>query len=140
MSPEEKARLVIDEKLEQAGWVVQDKNQMNLFVSNNSVNGVAVREFSTNDGGEVDYALFIDGTPVGLIEAKAESEGLHLSSSAKEQNNRYIQAGLKGSYDKEDLRFIYEATNTRIEFTDLKDPKPRSRTIYCFHQPETLKG
>lgn len=139
MSPEEKARLVIDEKLEQAGWVVQDKNQMNLFVSNNSVNGVAVREFSTNDGGEVDYALFIDGTPVGLIEAKAESEGLHLSSSAKEQNNRYIQAGLKGSYDKEDLRFIYEATNTRIEFTDLKDPKPRSRTIYCFHQPETLK-
>ena len=30
MSPEERALLVIDEKLKQAGWVIQDMNALNL--------------------------------------------------------------------------------------------------------------
>lgn len=136
MSPEEKARLVIDEKLGQAGWVVQDMKDFNRYASL----GVAVREYRTNDGDEVDYALFVDGEPVGLIEAKAEEEGVHLSSKASDQNLRYAKSGLKGSYDKKDLRFIYEATNIIIEFTDLRDPKPRLRTIYNFHRPESLLG
>lgn len=134
MSPEEKARLVIDEKLYQAGWVVQDMKDFNRYASL----GVAVREYRTNDGDEVDYALFVEGEPVGLIEAKAEEEGVHLSSKASEQNLRYVKSGLKGSYDKKDMRFIYEATNIIIEFTDLRDPKPRLRTIYNFHRPESL--
>ena len=33
MTPEEKARLIIDEKLCQAGWVIQDMNRLNLAVS-----------------------------------------------------------------------------------------------------------
>ena len=49
MSPEEKARKVIDEKLEKSGWVIQDMNELNLSVAL----GVAVREFPTSMG-EVD--------------------------------------------------------------------------------------
>ena len=30
MTPEEKARRIIDEKLCQAGWVIQDMNRLNL--------------------------------------------------------------------------------------------------------------
>lgn len=40
MTPEAKARLLIDQKLEQAGWVIQDKKQVNLGAGL----GVAVRE------------------------------------------------------------------------------------------------
>ena len=31
MTPEEKARLVIDEKLRQSGWVIQDMKKLNLL-------------------------------------------------------------------------------------------------------------
>ena len=30
MTPEEKERLVIDEKLKQAGWIIQDMKELNL--------------------------------------------------------------------------------------------------------------
>ena len=44
MTPEQKAREMIDKKLEQSGWVVQDMKQLNLFAGL----GVAVREFPTS--------------------------------------------------------------------------------------------
>ena len=70
MTPEEKARLDIDEKLLQAGWTIQDMKELNLSASL----GVAVREFPTSTG-EVDYALFVEGEPVGIVEAKREEKG-----------------------------------------------------------------
>ena len=70
MTPEEKARCVIDDKLRQSGWVIQDLNKLNLSVSL----GVAIREFPTSTG-EVDYALFVDGRPVGIVEAKRSEAG-----------------------------------------------------------------
>ena len=63
MTPEAKARKVIDDKLLQSGWVVQDMKQLNLTVSL----GVAVREFPTSTG-PVDYALFVAGKPIGYIQ------------------------------------------------------------------------
>jgi len=67
MGPEEKARLEIDRKLTQAGWIIQDRKRLNLLAGL----GVAVREFPTSTG-EVDYARFVEGTPVGVVEAKRE--------------------------------------------------------------------
>ena len=46
MTPEEKARLVIDEKLRQSGWVIHDMKKLNL----SAALGVAVREFPTSTG------------------------------------------------------------------------------------------
>jgi len=40
--------------------------------------GVAVREWTT-DAGPADYVLFVDKKAVGVIEAKRESEGQHLT-------------------------------------------------------------
>ena len=80
MTPEQKARQIIDKKLEQSGWIVQDMKQLNLFAGL----GVAVREFPTSTG-PVDYALFVDGIPVGIIEAKKDDAGenIHLKSDAE---------------------------------------------------------
>ena len=50
MTPEQKAREIIDKKLEQSGWIVQDRKLLNLFAGL----GVAVREFPTGTG-PVDY-------------------------------------------------------------------------------------
>lgn len=63
MSPEEQARLKIDDKLAQAGWVIQDMKQLNL----GAAIGVAVRECPT-DTGPADYVLFVNRNAVGVIE------------------------------------------------------------------------
>jgi type I site-specific restriction endonuclease len=57
-APEAKAREQIDRVLQQAGWIVQDRDGMNLTAGE----GIAVREFGLEKGhGFVDYLLFVDG-------------------------------------------------------------------------------
>jgi type I restriction enzyme R subunit len=74
MTPEQKARVNIDKMLLDAGYIIQDMSEFNRSASL----GVAVREYPTNSG-EVDYLIFIDGEPVGVIEVKAEDKGFSLS-------------------------------------------------------------
>lgn len=132
MTPEEKARCVIDDKLRQSGWVVQDLKRMNLSVSL----GVAVREFPTSTG-EVDYALFVDGKPVGVVEAKREEAGQSITD-VEVQSGRYANNRFKWVKNDYSIRFAYEATDKLIRFTDYKDIKYRSRSVFSFHRPETL--
>ena len=133
MTPEEKARLIIDEKLCQSGWIIQDMNCLNLAVSL----GVAVREFPTSTG-EVDYALFIDGKPVGVVEAKREEAGKSITD-VEIQSGRYAKSTFKWVKEEYTIRFAYEATDKLIRFTDYKDIKYRSRTVFSFHRQETLQ-
>lgn len=133
MTPEEKARRIIDEKLCQAGWVIQDMNRLNLAVSL----GVAVREFPTSTG-EVDYVLFIDGEPAGVVEAKREEAGQSITD-VEIQSGRYAKSTFKWVKEDYTIRFAYEATDKLIRFTDYKDIKYRSRTVFSFHRPETLQ-
>ena len=57
-APEAKAREKIDALLVQAGWLVQDREDMNLTASD----AIAVREFKLEKRhGYVDYLLFLDG-------------------------------------------------------------------------------
>lgn len=134
MHPEEKARLAIDEKLEQAGYAVQDMSELNPAARL----GVAVREYPTNSG-PVDYLLFIDAKPVGVIEAKARNKGEQLISVA-EQSKRYAESGLKYATGAVSIRFAYEATDVLTHFCDYQDVNYRSREVYSFHRPEQLRS
>lgn len=134
MTPEQEARIVIDEKLEMSGWIVQNVNQLNL----GAALGVAVREFPTSTG-PVDYALFIDGELVGVIEAKRSSVGENITV-VEEQSARYATSSFKWINSDYTIRFAYEATDKLIKFTDYKDIKYRSRVVFSFHRPEHLKS
>jgi|ERR1039458_8809426 type I restriction enzyme R subunit len=73
LTPEARARVQIDRMLEQAGWIVQSADEVNLKAGR----GVAVREFVMEPPhGRVDYLLFVDAIAVGVIEAKKEGETL----------------------------------------------------------------
>ncbi len=133
MPAEREAREIIDEKLEQSGWVIQDMDKLNLTVSE----GVAVREFQT-DTGPVDYALFVDEKPVGVIEAKRDTEGENITV-VEEQTARYANSHLLYINSKYKIRFAYEATGQLTRFTDYNDEEYRSREVFSFHRPETLK-
>ena len=134
MTPEEKARVVIDQKLEQSGWTIQDMKQFNLTASS----GVAVREFPTSTG-PVDYALFIDGKQVGVVEAKKSEAGENITV-VEGQSARYANSTFKWVQQEYKIRFAYEATDKLVRFTDYDDIKYRSRTVFSFHRPETLKS
>lgn len=133
MTPEAKARQIIDKKLMQSGWIIQDLRQINLSAGV----GVAVREFPTSTG-PVDYALFVEGRPVGVLEAKKTDSGENLTT-VEEQSSRYAHSALKFVGADYRIRFVYEATDKLIRFTDYDDIKFRSRKVYSFHRPETLR-
>lgn len=133
MKPEAKARIEIDKKLQSVGYVVQDREDFNP----NAALGVVLREAQTNSG-PVDYLIFINKIPVGVIEAKKTNLGGKLVNVA-EQSLRYISSGLRGLAIQPKIRFAYEATDLIIRFCDYDDEKARSREIFYFHKPETLQ-
>lgn len=130
MLPEQKARQKIDKQLTQAGWLVQDYKSFNPSAGF----GIAVREYPV-ESGKVDYLLFIDRKPIGVIEAKKVGVTL---SGVHEQTIRYAEGNLKHILKKENLPFQYESTGIETYFTDIRDPVPRQREIFHFHKPETL--
>lgn len=132
MTPEQKARKVIDEKLIASGWIIQDVKKLNP----NAAVGVAVREFPT-DTGPVDYALFVNGTPIGVVEAKKSEEGENITT-VEGQSSRYANSTFKWIKCEYKIRFAYEATDKLTRFTDYKDVKYRSRSVFSFHKPDTL--
>jgi type I site-specific restriction endonuclease len=67
LAAEQHARVLIDHQLAAAGWLVQDRKQLNLFAGD----GVVVRETIMAPGhGRADYLLYVDKRAVGVIEAK----------------------------------------------------------------------
>ena len=131
-TPEQIARDKIDRQLQNCGWLIQDKNKINL----NAGIGVAVREYQTN-AGLADYILFVNVKPVGIIEAKREEEGIRLTVH-EEQSKFYADSKLK-YLENDPLPFVYESTGDLTRFTDYRDPKPRSRPVFSFHRPETFQ-
>ena len=132
-TPEQLARDVIDAKLQQAGWSVQDKNKIDFSAGA----GIAVREYQT-DIGPADYVLFVDKKPVGVVEAKPDHWGQRITTVEK-QSGDYATAELKWVKNNKPLPFVFESTSVLIRFTDGRDPKPRSREIFNFPRPETMQ-
>jgi type I restriction enzyme, R subunit len=133
-APEAKARDKIDSLLAQSGWLVQDREDMNLTASD----GIAVREFKLEKGhGYVDYLLFVDGTALGVVEAKPAGYSF---TSVEIQAKKYVK-GLPASLTAphKPLPFAYISTGDETVFINEVDPQPRSRQIFTFHRPETLR-
>ncbi len=130
MTPETKARIEIDARLEKAGWIVQDFRQLNLGVAQ----GVAVREYPT-DTGPADYVLFLNRDAVGVIEAKPDNTIL---TFVEDQTQRYADSQLRWRVQSTPLPFLFESTGKVMRFTDGRDPVPRSREVFHFFRPEQL--
>lgn len=134
---EARARKLIDAQLTQAGWVVQDKKDLNLFAAQ----GVAVREVVMKPGhGRVDYLLYVDKAVVGVIEAKPVGTPL---SGVEWQSAMYadgLPADVRIAAKTRDgrLPFVFEASGVETHFTNGFDPEPRARLIFNVPRPETL--
>ncbi len=136
-TPEQEARKLIDAALAEAGWVVQDRGELNLRAGR----GVALREVPLASGhGQADYLLFVDGKAVGALEAKPVG---HTLSSVEAQVDRYgkgLPANLPAAVRP--LPFLYVSTGVQTCFINGLDPRPKSRRLSInlphIHRPETL--
>lgn len=135
--PEERARVLIDQQLTQAGWHVCDRKDIDLV--NHA--GNAVREVIMDKGhGRADYLLYLNGEVVGVIEAKPVGTTL---SGVEWQSTMYA-VGLPEAYramavlKDGRLPFVYEASGSETRFTNGFDPSPKARKIFNFQTPETL--
>src|SRR5437016_7028360 len=65
--PEDRARVNIDRLLTDAGWLIQNRDSINIEAGR----GIAIREFQlASPHGFADYLLYIDRYAAGVIEAK----------------------------------------------------------------------
>ena len=134
---EQRARLLIDNQLAAAGWLVQDRKDVSLFAGS----GIAVREVVMAAGhGRVDYLLYVDRRVVGVIEAKAQGTSL----SGVEWQSAMYATGLPEAHRARAttidgrLPFVFEASGSETHFTNGYDPDPRARRIFAFPKPGTL--
>lgn len=132
-TPENRAREKIDALLVQSGWTVQDYGEMNLTLP-----AVAVREFKLSRGhGFADYLLFVDGVAVGVCEAKKAGVPVR---NVEVQTQKYVE-GLPPDLDAphKPLPFAYISTGEETAFINLLDPRPRTREVWSFHRPDTMR-
>ncbi len=129
--PEDEAREIIDGLLVAAGWIIQDYGRQSLGAGV----GVAIREFPLGKD-SADYMLFVDRVAVGVVEAKPV--GITLGG-VSEQTLGYLSSPQKIKTAGSPLPFGYESTGKETFFRDLHDPDSRSRRIFAFHRPETIR-
>jgi len=137
LAAEQRARVLIDRQLADAGWAVQHKKDLNLFAGQ----GAAVREVIMAAGhGRADYLLYVDQRAVGVIEAKPEGRPL---SGVEWQSAMYAEGlppevRLKALTHDGRLPFVFEASGSETHFTNGFDSEARARRVFAFPRPETL--
>lgn len=132
-TPEQQARLNIDTQLEEAGWIIQDMNNLDISASF----WIAVREFPLkNWHWFADYLLYVDQKPIGIIEAKKEGTTL---VGVETQSKKYVDWLHDCLQNGKKLSFSYESTGVETRFTNHLETEPNSREVFTFHTPERLK-
>ncbi len=133
MTPEEKARIKIDQWLTDAGWKVINRDE---FESNSSA--VAVREGLLQGNKEADYFLFINGKAIGILEAKREEIDA-ASDMVCEQVETYAKSvpSCYTAYMKP-IPFLYTSNGKDFYFRDFRDPDSAYEPIAVMHKPKKL--
>ncbi len=97
----------------------------------------AVEEYPT-DNGPADYALFVKGGLLGIIEAKKVSVG---AQNVVEQAKRYSRGatGGPGNWEGFHVPFLYATNGERVFFVDVRDHRNVTREISSFHTSSALQ-
>lgn len=133
MTPEEKARVKIDQMFEDAGWKVVDRD----FYSP-TLTAAAIREGLMNGNREADYFLFINGIAVGVLEAKRKEVDV-TTTIVCEQAELYVR-GVPNCYKaySRPLPIIYQSNGEETYFRDFRDKDGELVEINRIHTPKEI--
>ena len=112
----------IDPQLKAVGWEI-----------------VPFVEGMSTANGPADYALFLDGQIVGVIEAKKVSRG---AAGILTQAERYATGITVSPHNFRGRRvpFLYSTNGEAIYFHDVREELAVSRSLQKFHTPDALRG
>lgn len=115
LTPEQKARKVIDQLFLNSGWEVVDRDSYSPITS-----AAAIEEGLLNHNLEADYLLFINGKAVGVLEAKKEDYNIDCDA-VKAQAENYVR-NVPTCYNKysDTLPLIFISNGKRILFKDCR--------------------
>jgi type I restriction enzyme, R subunit len=124
----------IDPRLVARGWCIVPHNGA---VPVARYTRHAVRELPTSNG-PADYALFVGGQPLGLVEAKKVTLG---PQNALTQAERYSKGVTNSPFDFSGYRvpFLYSTNGEMVWFQDARHPLNQSRRVADFHTPAALQ-
>lgn len=133
MTPEEKARIKIDQWFADAGWEVINRDDYEPTCT-----AVAIREGLLKDNLEADYFLFINGKAVGVLEAKREETDA-FSSIVCEQAALYARSvpNIYQTYQKP-LPFIFTSNGKELYFCDFREQNHYFKQIMTIPTPHEL--
>ena len=133
MTPEEKARIKIDQWFADAGWKVVDREDYEPTCT-----AVAIREGLLKGNLEADYFLFINGKAVGVLEAKREDIDA-FSNKVCEQAALYARnvPNLYQTYQKP-LPFIFTSNGKDLYFCDFREQDSYFKQIMSIPTPHEL--
>lgn len=125
---------LIDPKLAEAGWKVipfRENADRSTWTRH------AVEEFPTANG-PADYALFVDGDLLGVVEAKKLSVG---AAGILTQAERYSQGVADSPFNFRGNRvpFLYSTNGELIRYHDIREELATSRPVKKFHTPAALR-
>lgn len=133
MTPEEKARVLIDQMFHEAGWEVVSRYD---YTADSSA--VAIEEGILQGGKEADYLLFINGMAVGVLEAKKESTNVS-SDKVTSQAEKYTRLLLPfyKTWSKP-LPLVYTSNGHTVLFRDHRDPEGGYIPMNRIHTPKEI--
>ena len=133
MTPEEKARIKIDQWFADAGWKVVDREDYEPTCT-----AVAIREGLLKGNLEADYFLFINGKAVGVLEAKREEVDV-FSGKVCDQAALYARSVPKiyQAYQKP-LPFIFTSNGKELYFCDFREKDYHFKQIITIPTPHEL--
>jgi type I restriction enzyme R subunit len=124
----------IDKRLNALGWQIIP---FNPAAPHSSFTKHAIEEFPT-DNGPADYALFVNGRILGVVEAKKLSIG---PQNVLIQAERYSRGATVSplTFDNFHVPFLYSTNGEVIWFHDIRHPLNLSRTITDLPTPAALE-
>ncbi len=125
----------IDLKLKSSllNWTIINNDKVK---DTSKLNRHAVEEYQTETG-PADYALFVDGKLLGIIEAKKIAVG---AENVLEQAKRYSKSvpNTIGQWREYKVPFLYSTNGELIFHLDVRRKKNSSYEILDFHSPQAM--
>ncbi len=133
MKPEELARVWIDNKLEESGWLIINRNEYRP-----GLQAVAIRELILKGQKEADYVLMLNGKAAAILEAKREEIQLDnpkLIAQAEGYTNKLLPWC---RFWEDPIKLIYLSNGREIAFKDAHDIGSSYKKISSFPRPIDL--
>jgi len=132
MLPEEKARIKIDEQLNDAGWDIVSRDE---YVPGYAM---AIKEALMQGNKESDYLLFIDGKATAVVEAKKEDDPLGENVQQQAEHYASTPQNWYGVWFPELIPLVYLANGNKIYFKNMLFPDSEYTELTEFHTPKEM--